>query len=130
VHGIETLRIEEIIFFAIVWFVSFAAAFSRTVRDGEFRNVGNACAVGFTAGLFSFGVVAFLIDRDPSNTNRAWYYIGLSALIGLMAKEQDKWARAILSNAFTILRVLTQKGKSYEEESQSESDRDNPKPEA
>lgn len=129
-HGIETLRIEEVIFYAVVWFVAFASAFSRTMRDGEFRNVGNACAIGFTAGLFSFGVVAFLVDRDPSHVNRAWYYLGLSALIGLMAKEQDKWARAILSNAFTILKIITQKGTSYEEESHPESGRDKQEPKA
>lgn len=117
-------------FFAVVWFVAFAAAFFRTVRDGDFRDTWNACAVGVTAGIFSFGIVAFLVDRDTSNVDRAWYYIGLSALMGLMAKEQDKWARAVLSNAFTILRVLTRKDSSDEKESHPETDNNRQNPDS
>ena len=108
-HGITTLRAEEIIFFALVWLVAFAAAFSRTVRDGEYRGIGNACAIGFAAGLFSFGIVAFLVDRDPGHADRYWYYLGVSTLIGLLAKEQDKFGRIFLNNAFLAAKLFFQK---------------------
>lgn len=116
-HEITTFRIEEIIFFAVVWAVAFAAAFARAVRDHECSSFSNACALGFTAGILSFGIVTFLIDRNPDRAGSPWYYLGISALIGLLAKEQDKYARLVMSSVFNVMRTLqSSQGKSKETE--------------
>lgn len=108
-HEISTFRIEEITYAAIIWLVAFAAAFCRTVRDGEYRDFWHAFSIGATSGVFSFGIVAFLLDSDPSHSTRGWYYVGVSALIGLLAKEQDKYGRMFLNSAFTAAKLFFQK---------------------
>jgi drug/metabolite transporter (DMT)-like permease len=118
VHEISAFRIDECIFYAAVVVSAFAGAFFRSIRDREFHSLGNGCALGFTSGLFSFGIVTFLVDRhNPDSPVHPWYYLGVSALIGLLSKEQDAYARQLINNALGVFRGL---GKNTDKENESE----------
>jgi hypothetical protein len=103
VHGIT---IEQLIFFSLVWAVAFIAAFARAVRDREYVSFSNNVAVSCTAGLLAFGSVCILGASDSSDSHGAWYYLGVSALIGLFAKEQDKFGKALLQKVLMIGKEL------------------------
>jgi hypothetical protein len=103
VHGITT---EQLIFFSLVWAVAFVAAFARAVRDREYVSLANNVAVSCTAGLLAFGSVCILGASDSSDSHGAWYYLGVSALIGLFAKEQDKFGKALLQKVLSVGKVL------------------------
>jgi hypothetical protein len=103
VHGITT---EQLIFFSLVWAVAFVAAFARAVRDREYVSLANNVAVSCTAGLLAFGSVCILGASDSSDSHGAWYYLGVSALIGLFAKEQDKFGKALLQKVWSVGKVL------------------------
>lgn len=98
--------LETIGFYAAVWAIAFVAAFSRTIRDDEFRSLGYGISLGATAGLFSFGAIALLVDGTADSGDRPFYYLGIAALIGLLAKEQDKWARTLLTRVFVAARMV------------------------
>lgn len=102
-HGITT---QEIQFFAVVWLVAFLAAFARSSRENEYRNFWHACSIGATAGFFSFGVIAFLFNPSASDSRGSWSWLGVSALVGLMSKEQDAMAKAILGKVFAISKIV------------------------
>lgn len=111
-HGITT---QEIVFYAMVWLVGFASSFSRAVRDRECVDCRNVFGLSATAGFVSFGVVAVLFVPNADAPSSGWYWIGVSALVGILGKEQDKIAKAVLSKSFAMSRVLF---KDNEEEKQ------------
>lgn len=102
-HGITT---EQVVFFSLVWAVAFVAAFARAIRDREYVSLANNIAVSCTAGLLAFGGVCILGAGDTDDAHGAWYYLGFSALIGLFAKEQDKFGKALLQKAFSVGKVI------------------------
>ena len=105
-HEIEPFKYEEVVFYALVWLAAFIGALARTIRDRAFRNIGHLFATGFTAGLFSFGVVAFLLDNHSGDSLNPWYYIAVSALIGLAGKEQDYYLRMMIQKIFNMGQIL------------------------
>jgi hypothetical protein len=103
VHEITT---EQLCFFSLVWAIAFVAAFARAVRDREYVSLSNNVAVSCTAGLLSFGSICVLGASSPDDSHGAWYYLGIAALIGLFAKEQDKFGKALLQKVLSIGKVL------------------------
>ena len=102
-HGITT---QEIVFYAMVWFVGFAASFSRAVRDRECIDCRNIFGLSSTAGFISFGVVAVLFVPDANAPSSSWYWVGVSALVGILGKEQDKIAKVVLAKVFSASKVM------------------------
>lgn len=102
-HGIT---IQEIQFFSLVWLVAFFAAFARSARESEYRNFWHGVSIGASAGFFAFGVVAFLFNNNSSDSRGSWSWLGISALVGLMSKEQDAMAKAILGKVFAISKIV------------------------
>lgn len=102
-HGITA---EQVIFFSLVWAVAFVAAFARAIRDRDYVSLTNNLALSCTAGLLSFGSVCVLGAGDSGDDHGAWYYLGVSALIGLFAKEQDKFGKALLQKVLSIGKVI------------------------
>lgn len=107
-HGITNT--QEIAFFSVCWLVAFSSAFFRAIRDNEYGDFWHALSIGCTAGFFSFGVVAILSDAGGGDPGGNWYFVGVSTLIGLLAKEQDRIARSALSKVTLIARVFTEDG--------------------
>lgn len=100
-HGITT---QEIVFYGLVWVVAFAASLFRAIRDGESGSAGHGCALGVTAGFVSFGVVSIWVNSNSSSVNLPWYWIGVSALIGLLGKEQDRLMRIVIQSVLKGVR--------------------------
>lgn len=98
---------QEIIFFSILYAVTVAASISRGLRDAEYRNHWHCLTSGFTSGFFSLGIITVWLNSDTSNnTGNAWYYIGISVLLGLAGKEQDTILRFILSGIAKGFRIV------------------------
>lgn len=114
--------IKEICFYALCWAIAFVCAFARTVRDNELRSVSYGLSFGATSGFLAFGAVCFLVDRSTDSGNHTWFYLGVAALIGLLAKEQDKLARLLVSKALGTARLLVK-----DEESEQIAKIDKPK---
>lgn len=103
---VQGITIAEVIFFAMVWSAAFLATVARSVRDNDSHSVWHCFSFGCTAGFLASGTVAVLVGRDPAGIgSHTWFWIGLSALIGLLGKEQDKLLRFILSGVLKGFRT-------------------------
>lgn len=79
-------------------------------------------AFAFSSGFIAFGSIAVLLNRSPDSTNSSWYYLGLSAFIGLLGKEQDMIMRAVLTNSFGAVKVLLNFDKLNEDQDKEKKD--------
>jgi hypothetical protein len=107
VYGIHK---EEIFYYVLVWFVASLAAMARIARDREFVSVWHCIGVGATSGFYGFGIVALFFVPDPASADRSWYWIGVSALVGLLGKEQDAIGKTLLGKVVAVAKLL-QEGK-------------------
>lgn len=97
---------SEIAFYALCWAIAFLCAFCRTLRDDEFRSYSYGISLGATSGFFAFGAVAILLDNSANRGDHTWYYLGVAALVGLLAKEQDRYARVMLAKVLSAARMV------------------------
>lgn len=89
-HGIS---VEEITFYGMVWAVAFAASVCRAIRDGDAGTLWHGSALGVTSGFVSFGIVSVWRGSNAGGDALPWYWLGVSAFIGLAGKEQDNILR-------------------------------------
>lgn len=103
-HGITT---SEIAMFALIWAMAFASTIARAVRDGDSRSLGRCAGLGCTAGFLAVGIVAVWIDRGPNgiDLSNPWFWIGLSALIGGLGKEQDRLRLVVWNSLAQVFRA-------------------------
>jgi hypothetical protein len=98
---------QEVVFFAIIYAVTVAAAVARGLRDSEYLNYRHAVNSCLSSGFFSLGIVSVWIYSNPgSNHYNAWYWIGIAALLGMLGKEQDKFLRLIVSGILKGFRIV------------------------
>jgi len=106
VHGLSR---EEIGIYAVSWLVAFLASLSRSARDADGVSVIRVLGLGSTSGFFAIGSIG-LIWGDPDGAN-PMYLIGLSALVGLTSKEQEKYVQVAFSSvASRIGKFFSDKG--------------------
>lgn len=89
------INIETIGFFAAVWAIAFCSTVVRAVRDVDGLNWRNTLSLGATSGFLSFAIACFLVDSSAAGAHSHWYYLGGASLIGLLAREQDRIAKAM-----------------------------------
>lgn len=96
---------ESIVFYAAVWTIAFLACLCRSVRDAAGVNFWNVLASSGMAGFLAFGCVGYVVGSsvDPGSRSH-WYFLGLAALLGLVAKDPDKIAMVIISKALSAVR--------------------------
>ncbi len=90
---------QEIVFYTAVFLVAFTVSVARSFRDSDTGGVVRGISFGVTAGFLSFGIVTVGISFGGGSVSTApgyWACLGASALIGLLGKEQDKFARIAL----------------------------------
>jgi hypothetical protein len=88
---------HETVFFLVVWTIGFLSGTARLIRDhGIYRPI-DIISIGFSGGFFSFGVVAILLRYDPGGASANWFYLGVSALVGSLGKEQDLYVKRIVA---------------------------------
>ncbi len=102
-HEITTSTIG---FYATVYAVAFFACLARVIREPGCvvwrYNVSLAC----TAGFLSFGGCCLLVTSVADPHFNPWYWLGGSALLGVLAKEQDKIAKSLVSKVMFAGRKL------------------------
>lgn len=102
-------------YYTAVWIVAFLAAFTRAVRDNEFVSLGHCCSLSATAGLLSFSLCCLFLDYLPGAAGNSWAGLGVSALFGLLSKEQDKYAKAAGAFVFDVIRAALIKSGSQQD---------------
>lgn len=105
-HGIHG---EEIFYYVLVWFVACAAALARIARDSEYVSVWHCLGIGATSGFYGFGVVAIFFVPNAVSAHGNWYWLGVSALVGLLSKEQDAIGKTLLDKVFSVAKLLQEK---------------------
>lgn len=96
---------ESIVFYGAVWSIAFLACLCRSVRDAAGFNFWNILASSGMAGFLAFGCVGYVVGGSADFSSRGhWYFLGLAALLGLVAKDPDKIAMVIISKALSAVR--------------------------
>lgn len=109
-------------FFALVWCVGFFACFARTIRDADFRDAWHCFALSCCSGLLCFAVVSIADGLGSGSVLSPPGWLGVSSLLGLLAKEQDKIGRAVLYRALAAAKAAFLTAESLTSKDQSESD--------
>lgn len=92
-------------FWAVVWVLAATAGTLRALRDSDYRDCLSLVSVGLFSGMVGFGVVAVLVGSSGNHIGHEPYYLGLSALLGLMGKEQDRLMRYVITTVFEKIGV-------------------------
>ena len=86
----------EVVYFAVLWLLAFAAGTCRTLRDHSYQHVWDVLAVGAVGGFYGFSTCAVFSHYGPSVTEFGWGYLGVAAAIGALGKEQEKFMRFVV----------------------------------
>lgn len=89
-------------FWSTIWAIAAASGIARTLRDSDYHDLLDVVSVGLFSGMVGLGVVAFWVGSSGGHIGNEPRYMGLSALLGLMGKEQDRLVRCIISKAFQV----------------------------
>lgn len=90
---------QTLVFFGLVWLVGFLTCFARTIRDAEFRDAWHVLSLSVCAGFLCFGVCAVSDGFGAVRLVGPSGWLGISALLGLLAKEQNNIGKAVLMRA-------------------------------
>jgi hypothetical protein len=117
VHEINT---ESILFYGLVWAIAFLANFCRCYRDAAGVNFWNVVAGSGLAGFLSFGLVSYVADSGVGGVIgltaiSRWRLLGLSALLGLIAKDPDKIAWLVITKTLSAVKASIPDNQKQEE---------------
>lgn len=87
----------EVMYFAVLWTLAFAAGACRTIRDNSYQHAWDCLTVGAVGGFYGFAVVAICSYYGPSISDFGWGYLGVSTAIGALGKEQEHIMRQVLN---------------------------------
>ena len=93
----------EIMYYAVLWGITFVAGVVRTIRDHDYESSWDVLAVGAVGGFWGFVVVGVCTHFGPSISDFGWAYLAVSAGIGLVGKEQERLMRRLLRGAIEKL---------------------------
>lgn len=97
--------LEEWQFWGAVWGIAATSGVARALRDSDYDDCLSLVSVGLFSGLLGFGVVAIWVGSSGGHIGSEPRYLGLSALLGLAGKEQDRLVRFIIKATFERLGV-------------------------
>lgn len=87
---ITTIKASEAVFYMLSWVVASMAGISRQLSLVDIITCRNIVAVGVNSGFLGFAVVAFLVRASGGFVGTEFYYLGVSAVVGLAGKEQEQ----------------------------------------
>ncbi|XZE18797.1 hypothetical protein SH449x_004102 [Pirellulaceae bacterium SH449] len=93
---------HEVLFYLLIWIVSCAASVCRGLRDDLNNNIWVYLSGGATSGFCSFGIIAVWSTYSNVGPGNHAFWIGASALLGILGKEQDAILRWLLGKVFPI----------------------------
>jgi hypothetical protein len=97
---------QEWQFWGLVWLTAAAAGVARCLRDSDYRSCIDLVSIGLFSGMVGVGVVGFWVGSAGGHIGYEPRYLGLSALLGLAGKEQDRFVRFIITTTFDRLGVF------------------------
>lgn len=101
----DWIKAEEATFFGAVWLLATLVAFFRGYSRNVTR-VDEPFRVAFfssgLAGFLAFAVVSVLVGRNPDRITGHWYYLGVSAVIGMAGPYQQRIVEVLLSKLGAI----------------------------
>jgi hypothetical protein len=96
------LNADEAIFYGCVWCVGFLAALFVALDSPNIESVRKCCTVGGVSGFLAFSSVALFVGRITEPVTGHWYYLGLAALIGLSARQQEQIKSKLIELFFRV----------------------------
>ena len=87
----------EVVYYAVLWLLSFLAGISRTLRDHTYKRIGDCIATGMVGGFYGFATVSILSYYGPHIAAFGWGYLGVAIAVGALGKEQDRVMRWVLT---------------------------------
>ena len=96
-HGFNN---EQVGIYAVCWLVAFCASLSRSARDADSVTLLRMLGLGSSSGFLSVGFVGVWWS-GPGNDS-AMYFLGSSAVIGLMSEEQEKLTKMIFDRIWKL----------------------------
>lgn len=85
----EWLNADEAVFYGCVWCIGFLAAIFVALDSTGIESLRKCLVVGGVSGFLAFSSVALFVGRIDEPLSGHWYYLGLAALIGLSARQQE-----------------------------------------
>ncbi len=76
------------------------AAVFTSLGSGDVESPRKCFIVGGISGFLSFAVVAVFVGRISEPITGHWYYLGISALVGLSANQQELIRQRLLDYVF------------------------------
>lgn len=98
----EWLNADEAIFYATVWGIGFLAAVFASLDTAADQSFRKCFTLGGMSGFLAFASVALFVGRISEPLSGHWYYLGLAALIGLSAKQQEKIKSRLIDLFFKV----------------------------
>lgn len=94
------LDVNEASFYAASWSLGFLVALFRTLADSADISLRIALASSGVVGFLAFSAVGLLVGgAHDGAVSGHWYYLALSALIGLAGPYQQRIVRRLLQQA-------------------------------
>ena len=87
---------RDIIYYAVMWTLTFLAGVSRTLRDRDYERGWDVLSVGACGGFWGFCFVGICSYFGPGIADFGWGYLAIAAFIGLLGKEQEKLMRRLI----------------------------------
>lgn len=106
------VNVDEATFYWTAWCLGFLSASLTMARDRrKYRKSVSECLVaGAYGGLLSCACVGILVGRLDGPISHHWYYLSLSILIGLSARQADA-IREMMLNKVLSYRIVSEERK-------------------
>lgn len=93
----QWINAEQASFFGAVWSLAFLAAVFVHMGGSGRKYSRNCFWHGGIAGFLAFATVAVLVGRSSEPLAEQWYYLGLSAIIGLSSKQAEQLRKKLFN---------------------------------
>lgn len=84
------LKIEEATFYGAVWGVAFICSIFVHLGNTSPKPIRNCVWASGVAGFLAFATVSLFLGDGAEPISGQWYYLGISALVGLSSKQTEQ----------------------------------------
>ena len=86
----QWINAEQASFFGAVWSLAFLAAVFVHMGGSGRKHSRNCFWHGGIAGFLAFATVSLFLGDGSKPISGQWYYLGISALVGLSSKQTEQ----------------------------------------
>ena len=84
------LNVETSTFYGAVWAVAFVCSICVHLGNSHPKPIRNCIWTSGVSGFLAFSTVAILLGDTSEPITGQWYYLGVSALVGISSKQADQ----------------------------------------